>query len=193
MSDEATRRIARLLSGLHGLPEDGLAVRRAVDTDGPALTALVSAAYDEYRCGPLDPDVFDADLATPATAAEGTGRSWWVLLTDLGAGRTVVASVALGPVGQGPDGTPRAELHRLYLAPAVRGAGLATALVRGVAEEARLAGAAVLEAWSDTRLGDAHRRYLALGFSETDERRELGDPAGTTEVLFRLPLETPAP
>ena len=79
---------------------------------------------------------------------------------------------------------PSVELHRLYLAPEVRGRGLASVLLDGIADEARLAGATLLTAWSDTRLVDAHRRYLSSGFDATDETRELGDPAGTTELLF---------
>jgi putative acetyltransferase len=185
MSDhEATRRIASRLAALPRLPESGVAVRPVRDEDGHDLTALVSSAYDEYACGPLDPERFDADLARPATSASASGRRWWVVISDVGAGRALVASVALGPLTTAPDGTPEMELHRLYLAPAVRGVGIASALVESVADEALRAGAGRLTAWSDTRLVDAHRRYLALGFSRTEEQRELGDPAGTTEARF---------
>lgn len=186
MSDPATDRLARRLGAL-GL--EGLHVRRVVDADGPALTALVGAAYEEYACGPLDPEVFDADLAFPATMAGTGGRSWWVIVRG-GADGTVVGSVAHGPSRPSSVGRGTVELHRLYLAPEVRGAGLATVLLEGVIDEARHAGATRLEAWSDTRLRDAHRRYLALGFSATGEQRELGDPAGTTELCFALPLDT---
>jgi putative acetyltransferase len=197
MSDEATGRLAaRLKEG--ALP--GLVVRPAEDTDGHALTALVAAAYDEYACGPLDPEVFDADLAQPATSAAANARRWWVVLAvEGGEEPSLVASVAHGRAREDGDGAASVELHRLYLAPSVRGRGLATLLIEGMAEEARLAGASTLEAWSDTRLVDAHRRYLSSGFLLTGDRRELGDPAGTTELRFTLALrdlptapETPA-
>ena len=184
MSDPATERLARRVDSLGRAT---LTVRRVEDADGPALTALVGAAYDEYACGPLDPEVFDADLVTPASMARESGRSWWVVIRS-GPDPTLVASVAHGPLRRPGDAAATMELHRLYLAPDVRGLGLATALLEGIVTEAREAGAAALEAWSDTRLPDAHRRYLALGFVHTGDRRELGDPAGTTELRFVLPL-----
>ncbi len=190
---EATRRIASRLAALPRLPDSGVAVRPVRDEDGPELTALISSAYDEYACGPLDPERFDADLARPATWASEHGRRWWVVISDVGAGRSLVASVAVGPLTAAPDGTPEMELHRLYLAPAVRAVGIASALVEGVADEATRAGAGRLTAWSDTRLVHAHRRYLALGFSLAPEQRELGDPAGTTEARFVRPLGDDVP
>ena len=185
MSDPATERLSRRIGSLG---RDELRIRRAEDADGPALTALVGAAYDEYACGPLDPRVFDADLAAPARMAKESGRSWWVVVRSDPSPR-LVASVAHGPLRTSVDDRGRMELHRLYLAPEVRRVGLATCLLEGIVEEARRIGATTLIAWSDTRLPDAHRRYLAFGFRLTGERRELGDPAGTTELEFALPLE----
>jgi GNAT superfamily N-acetyltransferase len=182
MSDPATERLRRRVAAVD--PE--LILRHAEDHDGTSLTALIAAAYDEYACGPLDPVRFDADLARPATAAAAGSRRWWVVTRS---GGEVIASAAHGPLhGSGEDRT--VELHRLYLAPEVRGRGLASALLDGIAAEARLAGAVTLTAWSDTRLVDAHRRYLAHGFRSTGETRELGDPAGTTELRFVLELGT---
>lgn len=182
MSDAAT---ARLAGRVATLGHDGLLVRRVEDADAAALTALVGAAYDEYACGPMDPEVFDADLAAPASMAGESGRSWWVVVRD-GPSPGLVGSVAHGPLHLATGAGPVVELHRLYLAPDVRGLGLATQLIEGIAEEARRAGAATLEAWSDTRLPDAHRRYLRAGFRATGDRRQLGDPAGTTELRFIL-------
>lgn len=190
MTDPAT---ARLAAAVAPVLHTGQRLRTVTDADGPALVALVGAAYDEYACGPLDPDGFDADLVAPATTASSAGRSWWVV-TDA---ERIVASVAHGaphrsdvPGAGWTITVPPAvvELHRLYLAPEVRGAGLATALVRAVADEARIVGAGALVAWSDTRLVDAHARYLRLGFLLTGARRELHDPAGTTELHFALSL-----
>lgn len=171
-------------AALARLGRDELTLRAVEDADGPALTALVGAAYDEYACGPLDPTGFDADLAMPATYAAARDRHWWVVT----ASGTLVASAALSAAHPGPEGRTVRELHRLYLAPQVRGSGLATALVAGIADAARATGAAGLEAWSDTRLVDAHARYAALGFSLSGASRELHDPAGTTELHFSLPL-----
>jgi GNAT superfamily N-acetyltransferase len=184
MSDGATRRLRDRIASV--APE--LDVREVEDADGPALTALIGAAYDEYDCGPMDPIRFDADLAQPRSAAVTGARRWWVVTRLDGA---VVASVALGAPHDVGSGTPMVELHRLYLAPEVRGRGLATALLDGIVEEAVRVGAVLLIAWSDTRLVDAHRRYLASGFTATGETRELGDPAGTTEARFTRTLGAP--
>lgn len=186
MSDAATGRVA---AHLPDALRSRLTVRRVTDADAAGLVALIGAAYDEYACGPLDPEGFDADLRAPASTARQASREWWVATVE----GTVVASVAHGPLHatSDPDSDserPVVELHRLYLAPSIRGSGLASALVRAMAEEARRARATALEAWSDTRLVDAHRRYRALGMRATTGRRELHDPAGTTEQLFALDL-----
>jgi GNAT superfamily N-acetyltransferase len=162
-----------------------LQLRPVRDDDAPALTALVGAAYDEFACGPMDPTGFDADLSAPARYAAERSRRWWVVASILPpAGVTLVASVAHGPLQQ--DGT--VELHRLYLAPPVRGIGLGRLLLDGVADEARRLGAQRLAAWSDTRLVRAHARYLSSGLRLTDRTRALDDPAGTVEVCFVLDL-----
>jgi GNAT superfamily N-acetyltransferase len=184
--------MAARLAVLHPLPSGaGLRLRAVRDADGPGLTRLVADAYHEFACGPLDPGGFDADLAAPADYAERRGRRWWVVTAE---DVELVASVATSGPYPAPDrgraGANVMELHRLYLAPQVRGRGLASVLVAGVAEEAALLGADRLIAWSDTRLVAAHARYLALGFALTPASRELDDPAGTTEVRFDLPLRT---
>ncbi len=181
MSDGPTGRVAAAVASI--APD--LAVRPAVDADADALVALVGSAYDEYRCGPMDPDGFDADLTAPGTHTSTTGRRWWVVT----AGTAVVGSVAHGPP-EADDGGSTVELARLYLAPEVRGRGLAGTLVRAVGQEAALLDVPTLTAWSDTRLVDAHRRYLRLGFHDTGARRDLHDPAGTTEVRFDVDVST---
>ncbi len=165
----------------------GLSLREVEDADGPALAALIGAAYDEFSCGPMDPDGFDADLARPATHAQRRARSWWVVTADPDA--AVVASIRHTPLAVDARGR-HVELQRLYLAPSARGAGLARALIEGVVEEARRLGAERLEAWSDTRLVRAHARYLSMGFTAAPDTRELHDPAQTTEVRFELDLST---
>jgi GNAT superfamily N-acetyltransferase len=166
------------------VPGPALSLRQVQDADGPALVALIGAAYDEFACGPMDPDGFDADLAHPATHAQRRGRTWWVVTAGDAA---LLASVRHTPLVSDGRGT-HVELQRLYLDPRARGIGLAHALVEGVAAEARLLGAARLEAWSDTRLVRAHARYLSMDFTVATDTRELNDPAQTTELRFELNL-----
>jgi GNAT superfamily N-acetyltransferase len=177
--DGATARMAARIV------QPGRSLRPVEDTDGAALIALIGAAYDEFACGPMDPDGFDADLARPATHAERRGRRWWVVIDDTDA--TLVASIRHTPLVVDARGR-HVELQRLYLAPSARGAGLAHALIEGVAEEARRLGAGRLEAWSDTRLVRAHARYVSMGFTVAADTRELHDPAQTTELRFELEL-----
>jgi len=183
-------RVGEPLSALAALTASGRApvLRPVVDADADGLLRLVGDAYDEFACGPLDPGEFDADLVAPATSAAARGRRWWVV-TDPDGAPAVLASVAHSPLHHLEDGTAAVELHRLYLAPSVRGRGLASALVEGIAAEARRLGATRLVAWSDTRLIAAHARYLAAGFVLSPGSRELHDPAGTTEVRFDLVLD----
>jgi GNAT superfamily N-acetyltransferase len=187
--DAATARVAAAVSTLGR----GLGVRRAGDGDRAALRRIVGGAYAEFGCGALWSEGEDADLEAPGTYAAEKGRGWWVV-TDPDrpvpageSGPRVVASMAVGPLGE-RDGRPAVSLHRLYLEPAVRGGGLATALIDAASEEARRAGAAVLVAWSDTRLTAAHARYEALGFRRAPDTRELHDPAGTVEHRFERDL-----
>ncbi len=189
MSGAATARMAAAVAALGR----GLGLREVVDADRPALRRVVGGAYAEFGCGELWSEGEDADLEAPGTYAAAHGRRWWVVTDaalaapDGESGPRVVASCALGPAGM-RAGRPTVSLHRLYLEPAVRGGGLATALVRAAAAEARRDGADVLIAWSDTRLTAAHARYGALGFTRAEDTRELHDPAGTVEFRFELEL-----
>jgi hypothetical protein len=74
-----------------------LRLRDVTDEDGPALVALIGAAYDEFACGPMDPGGFDADLASPATHAARRSRRWWVV-TDRRRDTVLVASVRHTPL-----------------------------------------------------------------------------------------------
>lgn len=191
---DATDRIAAAVMGLGR----GLTVRTAADEDRPALRRIVGGAYAEFGCGELWTEGEDADLEAAGTYAAAHGRRWWVVLDPSAApadgepAPRIVASCALGPVGP-RGGRPTVALHRLYLEPAVRGGGLATALVRAAADAARDDGAEVLIAWSDTRLTAAHARYAALGFVRADDTRELHDPAGTVEYRFEFDLTAGTP
>lgn len=157
-------------------------LRTVRDDDADALTALIGAAYAEHPGCVLDLPGVDADLRAPATTAAELGGRWWVL--D-GAAGGLAASVARGRVRAGT-----VELKRLYVAASARRRGLGAALVTHVEDDAAAAGATTVELWSDTRFHDAHRRYAALGYRETGERRELHDPSDTTELRFVRRLET---
>ena len=77
-----------------------------------------------------------------------------------------------------------AELHRLYLDPAMRGRGLGDALVEAVFAWCREHGVTRLVLWSDTRFEHAHRLYLRHGFRQTGERVLPEDVNHTREYHF---------
>ncbi len=153
------------------------------DADADGLIALVEAAYDEHPGCVLDLAGIDDDLPVPGTTAARRGSPWWVVErapTDERGSARVVASVGCGQV----DVEGAIELKRLYVAAAQRGHGLATQLIGLVERHAAGLGARCVELWSDTRFGDAHRRYAALGYERTGEDRLLHDPSHTTEWRF---------
>jgi putative acetyltransferase len=158
------------------LPPAISGLRAVQDADADALIRLIGAAYAEYPGCVLDLPGVDADLCAPATEATRRGGPWWVVEHQ---GR-IVGSVGAGRLRA--DG--HVELKRLYLDAAVRGQGLATALVDLVLRHAAALGARHVDLWSDTRFAPAHQRYEQLGFRPTGEERDLDDPSHTTEYRF---------
>jgi ribosomal protein S18 acetylase RimI-like enzyme len=106
-----------------------------------------------------------------------------------GGGSDPAAWAVLGTCAAIPHGLDALELAKLAVAPAARGRGIGTRLVRAVLEHARRAGAAKVVLVSSTKLGDALRLYEALGF----EHRPLpADPGyATADVYMELELYTP--
>ncbi len=151
---------------------------RNEDRDG--LIELVAVAFDEYPGCVLDLDGLDADLLAPGDEAARRGSPWWVVSE---AGR-VVATIGAGQVRS--DG--HIELKRLYVANDQRRRGLATTLVQLVEHHARTVGATAVDLWSDERFAAAHALYERLGYVDTGERRDLGDPSDTTERRYRRDL-----
>jgi len=94
-------------------------------------------------------------------------------------GGRVVGSVG---VDRPEDGA--AELHRLYLDPAVRGRGLGDTLVQTIVGWCRDRDVRRLVLWSDTRFVHAHRLYLRHGFRQTGERELPEDVNQTREYHF---------
>ena len=72
----------------------------------------------------------------------------------------------VGTAGLSAEGS----LERFYVLSAARGAGVGSALLTAVAEEARQRGHRRLEIWSDKRFADAHRLYQRYGAQVVGER-----------------------
>jgi GNAT superfamily N-acetyltransferase len=121
---------------------------------------VIRAVFDEYAMT-FDLEDFDRDLQDIPEHYAGQRGAFWVLLD----GDRVVGTVAVAP----KDGTT-AELKRLYLLSAYRGAGHGRRLVEEVIAWTRAAGYPSLVAWSDVRLGTAHQVYCRVGFRRIGER-----------------------
>jgi putative acetyltransferase len=89
-----------------------------------------------------------------------------------------------GSVGVDRVDAGTAELHRLYLAPGLRGRGFGEALVETILAWCRAHGVSRLVLWSDTRFEHAHRLYLRKGFRRTGERVLPEDVNLTREYHF---------
>lgn len=175
---------------LMGLPlrEPRWALRPATDDDGWDLVALVAACWSEYPGCVMDPHGECPELLAPASAYRAGGGAVWVVDGPA----TLVASVALAGAGAGTPtdsgslagAGPVAELQKLYVSRRWRRQGLGRYLVGVVEDEARRRGAGAVQAWSDTRFGDAHRLYAALGYRRLSETRALGDRSATVEARF---------
>ncbi len=152
------------------------ALRRAVDADAQSLIGLVGLCFAEYPGCFVDPRGDVPDLVRPAEFYVGPGETFLVAEDARG---QICACIALAH----PE--PRiAEIHRLYVRADQRGQGLASRLIDVVERQARLHGAAAIQAWSDTRFHDAHRLYGRLGYARVGEAKPLGDISNSVEFLF---------
>lgn len=151
-------------------------IRDARDEDAAGLIALIDATFSEYPGCVLELEHEMPQLKAIATAfAELDGRFWAAELDGV--------IVGCGGIAPAHDPTG-AELKHLYVSKRVRRAGLGSAFVRLVEEEAHRRRAAFVELWSDTRFLDAHRLYERLGYTRLADTRGLDDLSNSIEYHF---------
>ncbi|HUF34386.1 MAG TPA: GNAT family N-acetyltransferase [Gemmatimonadales bacterium] len=150
-----------------------------VPADGPAALTLVRTLFEEYAAS-LEIDLGFQDFATelaglPGAYAPPAGRLLLGFDGDRPAG-----CVAVRPLG------PRiAELKRLYVRPAYRGAGWGRLLSERAIEEARSAGYQRIRLDTLPSMSGARRLYAALGFQPIPAYRHNPVP-GTAFLELRL-------
>ena len=144
-------------------------VRPARAADSAAAAAVVKAVYDEYGFT-WDEEGYHRDLRD----VEAAYAAFFVAELE---GRIV------GTAGLSEEGS----LERFYVLPETRGAGVGSALLARVAEEARRRGHSELEIWSDKRFTGAHRLYQRHGARVVGERVH-DDPDSSHEWGLRLEL-----
>ncbi|MDF2233051.1 GNAT family N-acetyltransferase [Albimonas sp. CAU 1670] len=150
------------------------AIRPAVPSDAPALSALVREAFALYvdRMGkepaPMSQD-FPADIAA--------GRCW----------------AADGPEGllglvvaydDGPAEDPSFHLETVAVSPAAQGTGLGRALIAFAEAEARRRGLPCVRLYTNAKMVENLALYPRLGYVETGRRAE----KGFERVFFEKPL-----
>ncbi|KFC64177.1 Transcriptional regulatory protein [Bosea sp. LC85] len=155
-------------------------LRAARDDDSEPLAALIAASFAEYPDCHFDWSEFP-ELRRPAShfAAKG-GRLWIADAPDGG----IAGSLGIFPVPE----QNAAELAKVYVSPAWRGAGLAQVLFAEALGFAEAGNHAEMILWSDARFARGHRFYEKLGFVRWPGQRYLGDISFSWEYHFRKRL-----
>ncbi|MCA8907746.1 MAG: GNAT family N-acetyltransferase [Rhodospirillaceae bacterium] len=158
-----------------------IAIRAAVDADGPALMALVGRCYAGFWACVLWVDGETPYLRRPASVAAERDWRFWVAERE---GR-VVGSVAIKPE---PGERPAQRVASFYVHPGARRQRIGSRLMDIAEADATGRGAAIMVLWSDTRFIEAHALYEARGYRRTGETRALDDMSLTREFAFEKTL-----
>ena len=151
-------------------------LRPTVPDDVPGILALIAEVFTEYGCV-LDAEHEDTHLLNPGPYFRERGGDFWVMEQE---GR-IVATVALALHDDA------GEIKCLYVHRILRRQGWGRRLSEMTMDLARQAGKRRMLVWSDTRFFEAHRLYLALGFSQRGTR-ELHDSNDSVEHRFEAVL-----
>jgi GNAT superfamily N-acetyltransferase len=149
-------------------------IEAATRADAPGVIDLIGRVFVEYGW------IWDAPTEVPdllewATHYEPPHGAFFVIRRE---------GVVVGSAGVERGDGATAELHRLYLEPALRGRGFGDALVEAILDWSRREAVRRLVLWSDTRFEHAHRLYLRKGFRQTGERTLPEDINHTREYHF---------
>jgi GNAT superfamily N-acetyltransferase len=165
-----------------GRSENGraLLVRPARDSDAQDLIGLITLCFAEYPGCYFDPHGDMPDIVAPARSRLATEGVSLVVEDETGR-----VSACAGVDFPAPG---VAELHRLYVRPDARGAGLASVLTTRMEGIARARGAARMTLWSDTRFTNAHALYAKRGYARDQATRSAGDISHSREFFFAKAL-----
>jgi GNAT superfamily N-acetyltransferase len=120
------------------------------------------------------------ELRGLASYFSGQGGALWVAEAD----RAIVGMIGVAPHRATGDW----EIGRMYLAPTVRGTGLAQALLDMAEGHARTEGAVSLSLRSDTRFDRAHRFYEKMSYLREGPVRVLHDKSNSLEFGYAKPV-----
>ena len=153
-----------------------LSLRAVQNSDAQDLFGLITLCFADYPGCFVDPHDDLPDLCKPATYIAAKGGALWVI--DDSRGR-VAACCGIDFPEPG-----KAEVHRLYVRPDMRRAGLAQRLMEQCEAFAIDRGVKKIVLWSDTRFETAHRFYARRGYSQSPEPRKLDDISHSFEYFF---------
>jgi ribosomal protein S18 acetylase RimI-like enzyme len=168
-----------------------ISYRLASVQDAPALAAFAAGSFTAtfgHLYPPEDLASFLAkNYAEPVTREEiedAAYRYWLAEREDAIVGYSMAGPLGL-PVGHASSDR---ELYRLYVAEAVKGAGVADALLRLALDWARIEGAANLwlSVWEDNaRAQNFYKRY---GFEHMGEHKFMVGRVADRDFIWRLTL-----
>jgi GNAT superfamily N-acetyltransferase len=160
--------------------DSGPAARTVRDADAQDLFGLLALCFAEYPGCFVDPHEDMPDIRTPTCWLARPGGAFWVVEDARGrVGACIAVDRPEPEVG---------ELHRLYVRPDLRGAGLARGLIAMAERHAAAQGARSVIAWSDTRFLRAHALYRGLGYDRRGLERRIGDISNSAEYCFERAL-----
>ncbi|MCW5747333.1 MAG: GNAT family N-acetyltransferase [Alphaproteobacteria bacterium] len=153
-----------------------IVVRRAAVSDAPHMAALIHAAFGEFR-GRLQPESGALSESADAIAAQLAAPAGGAVALRPGDAGDAVGCVLFRP--QDDD----LYLGRLSVPPALRGRGIAGALIRFVEDEARRRGCAGVVLGVRIVLRDNKRLFEHHGFVEIARTAHDGFDAPTSITL----------
>ncbi len=165
--------------------------RRAMPDDSPALATFAARSFTETFAHLYPPEDLAAFLAKsygPAIQREELSDpaiGAWLALR----GGVLVGYAMAGPVDmQVAHGERDRELYRLYVAQALKGAGIAHALMREVMAWARQGGAEALwlSVWEHNER--AQRFYKRYGFAHIGEHEFMVGRVADRDFIWKLSL-----
>jgi putative acetyltransferase len=154
--------------------------RPVTDADAQDLYGLLTLCFAEYPGCFVDPHEDVPDLLAPTSWLKNRTGAFWVV-EDARSRIMACLAVELPEPGL-------AELHRLYVRPDARGAGLGRQLMDKAEAWARAKGAKRIIAWSDRRFLKGHALYVRRGYARLEGIRELGDISQSSEYCFERKL-----
>jgi GNAT superfamily N-acetyltransferase len=154
-------------------------IRTGLDSDGPALIALIWSCWSVYPSIRMDVDREMPELRALATYYNGHGGALWVAEAD---------GVISGMITVRPLHGRTWEICRVYVDPTLHGSGLGHALLDQAERHAILSNADRLTLWSDTRFERAHRFYEKRSYVRHGAVRLLNDISNSREYGYIKPV-----